>query len=223
MKMIRNMGICLVASLLSVPLLYGQALSKYRNFSLGMRLTELSKQVNATPDEVIVVHHSPALIQELTSWPLPPYQSTSPAESVQEILFSFYNGALYKMVVTYESSATEGLTAEDMTRALSAKYGVATLPIAEANPTAISYGSPAEPVAFWQDSQYLVTLSRSPLSKTFQLVMLSKQMNGQAETAIAEAVTQESEDAPQKEVARLKKEADDLETQRQNNLKTFRP
>jgi hypothetical protein len=48
-------------------------------------------------------------------------------------------------------------------------------------------------------------------------------MNGQAETAIEQAVAQESEEAPQKEIARLKKEADDLETQRQSNLKTFRP
>ena len=223
MKMIRNIGICLVAGLLSVPLLYGQTLSKYRNFSLGTSLIELSKQVNEKAADAIVVHQSPALIQELTWWPLPPYQSAPPPEPVQQVLFSFYNGALYKMVVTYESSATEGLTAEDMTRAMSAKYGVATLPIAEANPTAISYGSPAEPVAFWQDSQYLLTLSRSPLSNTFQLVMVSRQLNTQAEAAIAEAVAQDREDAPEKEVARVKKEADDLEAQRQNNLKTFRP
>ena len=154
MKIIHKSMIALILILLSTSIISAQDLSKYRNFSLGMRLAELSKQVNVSPDEVIVVHQSPALIQELTSWPLPPYQSTSPAEPVQEILFSFYNGSLYKITVTYEDSATEGLTAEDMTRAMSAKYGVATLPIAEANPTAISYGSPAEPVASWQDSQY---------------------------------------------------------------------
>ena len=223
MKIIHKSMIALILILLSTSIISAQDLSKYRNFSLGMRLAELSKKVNVSPDEVIVVHQSPALIQELTSWPLPPYQSTSPAEPVQEILFSFYNGSLYKITVTYEDSATEGLTAEDMTQAMSAKYGVATLPIAEANPIAISYGSPAEPVASWQDSQYLVTLSRSPLSKTFQLMMLSKQMNGQAEAAIAEAVAQDREDAPEKEVARVKKEADDVEAQRQSNLKTFRP
>jgi hypothetical protein len=223
MKIIHKLTIAFALVLFSTSVISAQDLSKYRNFSLGMRLAEVSKQVNASPDEVIVVHRRPALIQELTWWPLPPYQSAAPAEPVQEVLFSFYNGSLYKIGVTYEGTATEGMTAEDMVRAMSAKYGAATLPIAQANPAAISYGGPAEPVASWQDSQYLVTLSRSPLSKTFQLVMLSKQTNGQAETAIAEAVAQETEEAPQKEVARLKKEADDLETQRQNNLKTFRP
>jgi hypothetical protein len=222
MKTIQKLTIALALILFSTSVISAQDLSKYRTFSFGMRLAELSKQVNASPDQVMVIHQSPALIQELTSWPLPPYGPSSPAEPVQQILFSFYNGSLYKIDVTYEGSATEGLTDEDMVRAMSAKYGVGTLPVAQANPTAISYGS-SEPVASWQDSQYLVTLSRSPLSKTFQLVMLSKQMNGEAETAIVEAVAQESEDAPGKEVARLKKEADDLETQRQNNLKTFRP
>jgi hypothetical protein len=223
MKMIHKLTIALTLILFSTSVISAQDLSKYRNFSLGMRLAELSKQLNATPDQVIVVHQTPALIQELTWWPLPAYRSTAPPEPVQQVLFSFYNGALDKMVVTYESSATEGMTAEDMTRAMSVKYGAATLPIPEANPTAISYGSPAEPVASWQDSQYLLTLSRSPLSNTFQFVMVSRQLNTQAEEAIAEAVAQDREDAPEKEVARVKKEADDLEAQRQNNLKTFRP
>lgn len=223
MKVIHKLMIAPVLILLSTAVVSAQDLSKYRNFSFGMRLAELSKQVNATPDQIIVVHQTPALIQELTWWPLPPYGSTAPPEPVQQVLFSFYNGALYKIAVTYDSSATEGMTAEDMVRAISAKYGAATLPIVASNPPAPSYGRPDEPVAFWQDSQYLLMLSRSPLSNAFQFVMLSKQMNGQAEAAIAEAVTQESEDAPQKEVARLKKEADDLEGQRQNNLKAFRP
>ena len=87
----------------------------------------------------------------------------------------------------------------------------------------MSYSDAEEPLAFWEDPQDSVTLSRSPLSNSFQLVMFSKQMNRQAVAAISEAVKKEQEDAPQKEVARLKKEADDLETMRQANLKAFRP
>ena len=41
--------------------------------------------------------------------------------------------------------------------------------------------------------------------------------------AIVEAVAQETEDAPGKETARVKKEADDLAAVRQANLKSFRP
>jgi hypothetical protein len=222
-KIVHKLMGALALVLFSTSLVSAQDLSKYRNFSLGMHLAGLSKQVNASPAEIIVTHQSPAVIQELTWWPPPSSQSTAPSEPVQEILFSFYNGTLYKIAVMYEGSATEGLTAADMVRAISAKYGAATLPIAGTTPPAPSYGSPGETVALWQDSQYLLTLSRAPLSKAFQFVMLSKQMNAQAELAIAQAVAQERKDAPQKEAARVKKDADDLETQRQNNLKTFRP
>jgi len=48
-------------------------------------------------------------------------------------------------------------------------------------------------------------------------------LNGQAGAAIAEAVKQDRDGAPQREIARAKKEADALETTRQVNLKAFRP
>ena len=225
MKLIRNIVICVAAILLSVPLAYAQDLSKYRNFSLGTSLIAISKQVNERPADASVIHQSPALIQELTWWPMPSYQSSTPVDPVQQILFSFYNGALYKMVVTYDSSTTEGLTAEDMTRAISAKYGPATIPIvaAPASLASTTYGVTQAPIAQWEDPQYSVILSRTSFLNGFQLVICSKELNDQAEAASATAAKQEREDAPQMEIARVKKEADDLETARQNNLKSFRP
>lgn len=225
MKTARNIVICVAALLLSVPLACAQDLSKYRNFSLGTSLIAVSKQVNQKPAGASVIHQSPVLIQELTSWPMPSYQSSTPVDPVQQILFCFYNGALYKMVVTYDSSTTEGLTAEDMVRAISAKYGSATIrnvvvPASLANAT---YGTPQVPIAQWEDLQYSVILSRAPFLNAFQLVICSKQLNDQAEVASVTAAKQERQDAPQMETARVKKEADDLETARQNNLKAFRP
>ncbi|HEY6444177.1 MAG TPA: hypothetical protein VIY66_12645, partial [Candidatus Acidoferrales bacterium] len=143
MKTARNIVICVAAILLSVPLACAQDLSRYRNFSLGTSLIAVSKQVNEKPADASVVHQSPVLVQELTWWPMPSYQSSTPVDPVQQILFSFYNGALYKMVVTYDSSATEGLTAEDMIRAISAKYGAASMPLvaAPASQANATYGA----------------------------------------------------------------------------------
>jgi len=225
MNKMRFLAIYLVASLLSAPLVFAQDLSKYRNFSLGMSLTAVSNQVDAKPADASVIQQSPTLIQELRSWPEQSYQTSAPPQSVQDILFSFYNGQLYKVAVTYDSAATQGLTSADMVRVFSATYGAATLPVAEKNPTAMTPYSVTEEdtVASWENSQDSVTLSRSPLSNAFQLVMFSKKVNGQADVAIASAVRQEREDAPQREAARVKKEADDHETTRQTNLKAFRP
>jgi hypothetical protein len=225
MKLIRNIAICVAAILLSVSLAWGQDLSKYRTFSLGTSLIEVSRQVNEKAADASVIHQSPALIQELTWWPMPSYQSSTPVDPVQQILFSFYDGALYKILVTYDSSTTEGLTAEDMVRAISAKYGPATIPIvaAPASLAKATYGSPQGPIARWEDPQYSVVLSRTPFLNAFQLVISTKQLNDQAEAASAAAAKQEQQNAPQLELARLKKAADDLETARQDNLKAFRP
>lgn len=173
-----------------------------------------------------MIQQSPALIQELSWWSsaAQSLQLSPSPESVQDIQFSFYNGDLYSMVVTYESSATRGLTAGDMVQALSAAYGAATIPVAPKNPAdTMIYSTTQVVVAFWEDGQDSVTLSRSPLSNAFQLVLLSKQGNAQATAAIADAVRQAREDAPQREAARVKTQADALEAVRQTNLKSFRP
>ena len=225
MKLIRNIAICVAAILLSVPVVYAQDLSKYRNFSLGTSLADVSKQLKQTPADARVINQSPALIQELVWWSLPSSESSAGPEPVQEIRFSFYDGELFRIVATYgNNTSTQGLTAEDLVGAISAKYGIATRPVAEANPpTQFAYGTTEKTIAFWEDSRYSLTLSLSPLSGTFQLVLFSKELNGQAEVTIVAATKQQREDAPQKELARVKKEADDLETARQNNLKSFRP
>jgi hypothetical protein len=53
--------------------------------------------------------------------------------------------------------------------------------------------------------------------------MLSKQLNAEAELAIAQAVKLEKDEIPQVEAARQKKETDDLEAARQKNRKIFHP
>jgi hypothetical protein len=223
MKTMRNIVIGLVAMLLFVPLAGGQDLSKYRDFSLGTTLIKLAKQVDEKPGDARVMHQSPALIQKVTSWPAQSYHAASP-DPVEKIVFSFLDGRLYRIAVAYDDSTTKGITAEDMIQAVSAKYGTAKRPSADSNPPAIlSYTSADTQLALWEDSQYSVALSRSPLSQSFQLVVLSKQLDSQADAAIAEAVKHEREDAPQREIARVKKEADDLEVLREANLKAFRP
>jgi hypothetical protein len=225
MKMMRKSTIALALALLSIPVISAQDLSKYRNFSLGTSLADLSKQVNKTPADASVINQSQPLIQNLVWWPLPSSESLARPEPVQEIRFSFFDGALYRIVATYGNNAsTQGLTAEDMVGAISAQYGIATRPPAEADPPVqTAYSSAGKTIASWEDSHYSVSLSHSSLSGMFQLDMCAKQLNAQAEAAIAATSEQLREGAPQREVARVKKEADDLETARQANLKAFRP
>jgi hypothetical protein len=224
MRVMRSVVIFLAIALFSVPAIHGQDLSKYRTFSFGMTLADLAKQIDARPTDAIAVHQLPALIEELTWRPRQPINSSGPADPVQKILFSFYNGALYRMLVTYDGSAVAGLTDEDMIGVVSAKYGTATRPIADVNfPTEPSYRKSERVIARWEDSQYSFNLLRSYWSNVFEIVMFAKQMDAQAGVSITESLKLEQQQVPQKAAARVTKETEDLERERQKNIETLRP
>jgi hypothetical protein len=224
MKIFYKTAIALALILVSTSTVAAQDLSKYRNFSLGSTLAGISKQVNASPNEIGVTHQSPVLLQELTWWPIESSESSARAEAVEQIQFSFCNRELYKIVATYEDKATKGMTADDMVQAISATYGTAIRLAADSSaPAQLSFSSADVGIALWENNRYSVALSRSPLMDSFQLTLVSKQLNSQAEAGAAEAARQEIEGAPQRETARVKKQADDLAALREANLKLFRP
>jgi hypothetical protein len=212
--------------MLFMPLvLHAQDLSKYRGFSFGMSPAAVLKQTDMKMADVKTLHSQPALIQELTWWlPMLPGNSYQ-GDSVREILFTFCNGQLYRMSATYDRSAIEGLTAEDLMQSIAAKYGPPIDPVTEIDlSTGERRGGPEEKVvAHWEDAKYSLTLSRSYLVNSFTLIMYSLQTNAAADEAIAKAIKLEEQQGPQKEADRQKKEADELALARLKNLQSFRP
>ena len=224
MKTMRSSILCLIVLLLAAPLLRGQDLSKYRHFTFGMSLTRVLERTDQKMADAKVLHGRPALIQELTWWPPNLPGTSSRSDSVEQILLSFYNAELYKIYVTYDRTSTEGLTAEDMVKSISAKYGPATRVKSEVDSaTNERYDMKQKPVATWEDSQYSLNLIRSSSSGNFELLIYSKQLNAEAEVALAEAVKLEKLEEPQREAERQKKQNGDLEATRQKNQKIFRP
>jgi hypothetical protein len=224
MRMMRSVGIYLVMILLSAPIVCGQDFSKYRDFSLGMSLPELASQVELRPLQTKLLQKHAAVIQELTCWPSGSSDYSRQTDSVWQIFFSFYNGELFRILVTYDRDATHGLTDEDMVQAVSTKYGTPTRPVGEISfPTNELYRSTEKIIARWEDSQYSINLVRSRFLNSFALFMFSKRLDAQAEAAIAKSIKLEGQEVPQKEIDRQKKETDDLEAARQKNRKTFRP
>ena len=225
MKTIRNSTLCVFVMLLVAPLLWAQDLSKYRGFSFGMSPAAVVKQTDTSITDVKTLHSQPALIQELNWWlPMLPGHSYQ-ADRVREILFSFYNGELYKISATYDRSAIEGLTAEDLAQSISAKYGPPIDPVTEIDlSTGERQGGTAEKVvAHWGNAQYSFSLNRSGLANGFTLEMYSLQTNAASDLAIAKAIKVEELEGPQKEADRQKKEADELALERLKNLQSFRP
>src|SRR4051812_27078529 len=126
MKTIRTTVLCLVVLLLAAPIIRAQDFSKYRKFSLGINLVAVLKHTDQRLFDVKATHDGSLLFQELTWHPANGIGVSYRSESVDELVFSFYKGELYKIVVTYDRASTKGLTADDMVKSISAKYGPAT-------------------------------------------------------------------------------------------------
>jgi hypothetical protein len=223
MKMMRKSWTFLVLVLFSTPILSGQNLSTYRKFSLGASLASISKQVGQDPGQASLIHQRPAVIQQLTYWPIPTSSYSPRAESVSQILFSFYDGQLYKIAVTYDGDATQGFTDDDMVQAISARYGTAKRFYPEIKlPTNDEYAPKETVIASWEDSGNSADLSRSESLNTFELTVFSNSLETKAQAAIVESLKLDKQEAPQREIDRQKSEAAKLEVARKKNIKAFR-
>jgi hypothetical protein len=111
--------------------LVGSDLSRYREYSFEMNLPAVASQTKIAVSESTTVHQRPALLQDLR-WRLERFSGSSDTrDPVSEILFSFYNGQLFRMVALYDRQKTKGLKTADLIEAISATYGVATTPTAD--------------------------------------------------------------------------------------------
>ena len=232
---LRNVAISVFGVALSMPPVYSQDLSRYRDFQLGTNLPAVAKQMGVKPSEARAIHERPAMIQEL-EWRAPFTDSSQRSESVGNILFRFYNGELYRLVVTYDRDRTEGMTAEDLVEAVSAKYGTAARPDAEIILSSTRLFSDGEKmildrsekvIARWEDSQYSFDLFQSSSEATFGLVVYSKRLDDLARAAIIESVRLDKQEAPQREIESRKKKDEEnrarQEKARRANKAPFRP
>jgi hypothetical protein len=205
------------------PSIAAPDLSRYREFQLGMSLLAVEKLTSMDPSEATTTFERPALIQKLDWQILPSLDSSVPADPVEEVTFSFYNGDLFRMVVTYDEDRTEGLTEADLVKAVSAAYGTSTRPARKtvlASPFSSS-GEGEEVLARWQDSQCSISLFRSSSYGTgYGILLFSKRLDALARTAALEAARLEEQAAPQREAERQKKELDDNRTQQQQRKLT---
>jgi hypothetical protein len=223
MKAIRVLILSLTALFFAVPILGAQDLSKYREFSLGTNLATVLKRTDKKLSDVNTTHGAPTLFQDFTWWPPSLPGTSNRSDSVEQVLFSFYNGELYRISVRYDQGSVEGLTTEDMVKSISVKYGPPTSVALEPATLNSRYGAQQRPVASWEDSQYSFNLVRTSFTDRFGLDIYSKRVNTDAELALVEAAKVEKQEAPAREAERQKKQTDDRESARQKNQKSFRP
>jgi hypothetical protein len=223
----RSVAVLVFGAVLWMPLIEAQDLSRYREYQFGMSLPAVAKQADVKQSDAKAVHQRPAMIQEL-EWR--PQHSASPeSDPVKDVLFSFYNGELFRMVVNYDPDKTQGLTNEDLVGAISATYGIPTRPAAKTITfsSAQGYSETEKILARWEDAQYSLNLFRSSYPSTFGMVAFSKRLDAIARLAIINSMRLDQQEAPQREIERQKKEAQENrameEKARLANKANFRP
>ena len=225
----RALGIGVLGVLWCVSVGHGQTAAHYRDFQLGSDVASVAAVTGVAAAEAKTVRSRPAMLQEM-EWRRPYGRSGETiADPVQQIAFSFYNDQLFRLVIDYDRDRTEGMTDADMVEAISGMYGTTVKPTATAGRAPLA-GVDAESgtrLAGWGNGDYAAVLYRASYASGFRLIVTSIRLNALARTAEAKALQLDERDAPQRERARQKKEADDArlltEKARLANKAAFKP
>jgi hypothetical protein len=202
-------------------------LSQYRDFRLGMDRQSVARLAKSSPAQTKVLHRKPALLEEIEWRPQFLSESSSQSDPVRAGVFSFYDGALYRVLITYDDVKTAGLTPEDLTDALAAAYGSAAHPAASITITSEGIEEKASVLSQWEDAGSLLRLVRISYRGRIALLLTAKRYESMAERAEVEARRIEEQEAPQRDAARQKQQAEDEQTAlskaRIVNKPNFRP
>src|SRR4030095_11297590 len=200
--------------------------SSYRAYVLESSLDTVVAASGMRATDAKTLHERRAKIQQL-QWRAP-YASprTAGADPVREVACTFFNSALYQIVVTYDRYRTEGLTNDDVIESLSSSYGTPVLKTAIVR-TGLPALLDAVVLAQWDNLASSLTLLRDTYSPEFQLILTSKALNAPARSAIREAIRLDALEAPQRELDQRKKDVAEASATRykarSTNKAAFRP
>ena len=210
--------------------LHAQDLARYRDFQLGSTVAAVLKASGATAADVKSMQQRPARIQELRWRPSERYNDRMMAtESVHEVMFSFYNDQLFRMVIDYDHQRTEGLTDADLIDSISTRYGVPVLQATNLQTNAPQQVPPDgnAMVARWSDADTSLTLVRGTYPTTVRLIITRKSTETLAQNAAAEVERLDRSETPQRETEHVNTMTEDnrvsAEKARGINKPLFKP
>ncbi len=227
----RTLVACAFGMLFLIHGVEGQSLLQYRNFTFGSDLASISSVTGVPVAQATTVHQRPAVLQDLewrpSRWTAAVTEvSTDP---VDQMVFSFYDDQLFQIVVDYRADRTEGMTDADVIKAISTVYGatIKRAPVDRRAASRVEIDS-GTPIARWASAGQVVVLYRtSSYRQEFRLIVADQSLDQLAKKATAEALRLDDQEAPQRELARQKKETEDAraaaDKARTANKDAFRP
>jgi hypothetical protein len=208
MSILVRFGTLLLCVFLSAAVCGAQDFASYRGFRLGSSVEEVTSKIGSTRSRLTVIHEQPALIEDFEWYANRTPEASAIADSLRAIRFSFYNHALFRMLVTYDPSKTQGLTTEDVIDAIGGQYGKpgTSTGMVIVSPLGNAFPAYEAILAEWETDQYSYRLFRSSFGSTFGLVIVGKAVQAQAVAASEQSLAQDQLDAPRKELERRKQQ-----------------
>jgi hypothetical protein len=227
MNSARFLTVAAVGLLFTGPVASAQDLSRYRSYALESSVESVIAANGARAADVKTLHQRPARIQEL-EWRAPyVIAGRETPDPVRTIAFSFYNDALYRVVVTYDRDRTDGLTNGDIIQSVSDTYGAPVTSAKSGTGRDVAVPRDSIVLAQWENAASSLTLFRSVYAPEFQLMLVSKSLGTRARTAVRESERLDAADAPRREMEQRRKEAADASAARSQtrttNKAAFRP
>ena len=227
----RALAVGALGFVLAAPSLHSQGRSRYRDFQLGGESrVDLGAHrcggVQCQDDSFASGHHAGAAVAAPV---LDERQTLEQTEPVKQIVFSFYNDQLSKMVVDYDQDRTAGMTDADLIDAISTEYGPQSKPGPRTGRGAASQveEESGTSLARWAGADYSVVLYRSRTLPTSGSSWRLRAWRLSRERQTFRPSRLDDREAPRREIARKKKETEDLrasqEKARLANRAAFRP
>lgn len=228
----QTVTICALGIALLVQRVDAEEFSRYRTFDLGASLASVSASTGVAASEVKTLHERPAVLQDLEWRPLRwiPGTVSASTDPVGQMVFSFYDDQLFRIVVDYRHDGTAGMTNADLIEAISAIYGA---PLAKSSRAPARVPSEVEAdsgvaVARWGDREHAIVLYRtSSYGEALRLIVTAIPTDALARKAEDQARRLEEREGPSRELARQKQARADgiaaAQKARAANKKAFLP
>lgn len=171
-------ALCIV---LGATLLDAQVRPHYRMYRMGDDILAISRQLGVP---IPAASQAPSTVRELRWRADYVRRGTEAADPVERLMFSFHDNQLFRIVIDYAPTRTDGMRAADVVAAVAKVYGS---PTKRLDPPAQVGLQPMRPidtvVAQWNDDDLHVALLQLDGRPAFRLIVASPLLQARARTA----------------------------------------
>ena len=161
------------------------SLSQYRDVNLGDTVDMVVERLQVPSSNIKVLYEEPRLVQEIVWRPHRFVSGTVVVpDPLTEMVLTFHNDRLARIVVTYDRDKTQGLTDADLLELLTDTYGPPLLQ--STTPETLTATNPRRRIASWADAHSRLLLWREEYPRLVGLTITATPADADLQNTLAE-------------------------------------